>query len=367
MNKTVQIVVIAVFVVVGYGVWHYKGSIPFLGNENVASASKPRERPPQGVVAAGIEVKSLPRVITAVGTARANESVDITSKVTAKIQSVNFTEGQSVKAGSLLIQLDDTELRANLAESEAERDNSQKLYDRALKLYATKNTPKAQVDLLLSELQAGEAKILADKARINDHKIRAPFSGKLGLREVSVGSLIRPGDMITTLDDTSVIKIDFDLPESFLAEVSPNQAFSAYSVAYPDLVFEGTVETIATRIDPVTRAVRIRGIVPNEEGLLKPGMFLRINLQVTVDENVSMIPEEALVTTATGHYVFSIEGDTANRTPVEIGRRTKGLVEIVKGLNEDDIVVIEGLQKIRSGADVAVTMAPSAMANEASQ
>ncbi len=367
MNKTVQIVVVAAFVVAGYGIWHYKGSIPFLGNENVASASKPRERPPQGVVAAGIEVKSLPRVITAVGTARANESVDITSKVTAKIEDVNFSEGQTVKAGDLLIQLDDTELRANLAESEAERDNSQKLYDRALKLYATKNTPKAQVDLLLSELQAGEAKILADKARINDHKIRAPFSGKLGLREVSVGSLIRPGDMITTLDDTSVIKIDFDLPESFLAEVGANQAFSAISVAYPDRVFEGTVETIATRIDPVTRAVRIRGLVPNEDGLLKPGMFLRINLQVTVDDNVLMIAEEALVTTATGHYVFSIEDNTANRTPVEIGRRLKGLVEIVEGLDQDDIVVVEGLQKVRNGASVAVTMAPSAMANEATQ
>lgn len=367
MNKTVQIVVIAAFVVAGYGIWHYKGSIPFLGNENVASASKPRERPPQGVVAASIEVKSLPRTITAVGTARANESVDITSKVTAKIQSVNFAEGQSVKAGDLLVQLDDTELRANLAESEAERDNSQKLYDRALKLYATKNTPKAQVDLLLSELQAGEAKILADKARISDHKIKAPFSGKLGLREVSVGSLIRPGDMITTLDDTSVIKIDFDLPESFLAEVGPKQAFSAYSVAYPDKVFEGNVETIATRIDPVTRAVRIRGLVPNKDGLLKPGMFLRINLQVTIDENILMIAEEALVTTASGQYVFAVKNSTAARTQVEIGRRYNGLVEITDGLDKEDIVIVEGLQKVRNGAPVAVTFAPSAMVNEASQ
>ncbi|PHQ71131.1 MAG: efflux transporter periplasmic adaptor subunit, partial [Sneathiella sp.] len=234
MKKTTQIVVILAAVAVGYAVWHFKENLPIIGEGNVASASKPSSRPPLGVVVADVVLQTLPRTIRAVGTAKANESVDITSKVTAKIKSLNFKEGQSVKTDSLLVQLDDAELQANLTESEAERDNSQKLYDRSLKLYTTKNVPKAQVDLLLSQLQASEAKILADKARIDDHKIRAPFAGKLGLREVSVGSLIRPGDLITTLDDTEIIKVDFDLAELFLADVGPDQDFEAKSVAYPD-------------------------------------------------------------------------------------------------------------------------------------
>jgi len=367
MKKTTQIVVIVAAVAVGFAAWHFKGSIPYFAEENVASASRSSARPPQGVVAASIVLKTLPRTITAVGTANANESVDVTSKVTAKINNLNFNEGQSVKAGTLLVQLDDTELQASLTESEAERNNSQKLYDRALKLYTTKNIPKAQVDLLLSELQASEAKILGDKARIADHKIRAPFAGKLGLREVSVGSLIRPGDIITTLDDTDVIKVDFDLPESFLAEIGPDQGFEAKSVAYPDRVFDGKVQTIATRVDPTTRAVRIRGLVPNDDGLLKPGMFLSINLRVGVDEDVLLVAEEAVVTTIGGHHVYTVIEDKAKRSPIKIGRRVNGLVEVLEGLGKDDVVITEGLQKVKDGSPVKVSMAASKVASEAKQ
>jgi membrane fusion protein (multidrug efflux system) len=272
-----------------------------------------------------------------------------------------------VKAGSLLVQMDDTELRANLAESEAERDNRQKLYDRALKLYASKNIPKAQVDLLLSELQASEAKIMADKARISDYQIRAPFAGKLGLREVSLGSLVRPADVITTLDDTDTIKVDFDLPESFLAEIDSGQAFHAKTVAYPDRVFEGFVETIATRINPATRSVRVRGVVPNKNGLMKPGMFLAVELQISLDTDVPMLAEEALVTTVNGHYVYAILEDKAIRSPVKIGRRVRGFVEIVDGLDKGAVVITEGLQKVKDGSSVNVTIVTPEVAVEATQ
>ncbi|MCF8466681.1 MAG: efflux RND transporter periplasmic adaptor subunit [Sneathiella sp.] len=352
MKKTTQLIIILVLAGLGYGVWHFQDSLPFIGKEKAAAEAKRPAQRPQKVVVATVVRQALPRTITAVGTAKASESVDITSKVAAKINSLNFSEGQKVKVGTLLVQLDDTELEANLTESQAERDNAQKLYDRALKLYATKNVPKAQVDLLLSELQAAEAKVSADKARIGDYRIRAPFSGTLGFREASVGALVRPGDVITTLDDTRTIKIDFDLPESYLAEIHPKQKFSAVSVAYPGKVFEGTVGTIATRVDDVTRSVRVRGLVPNDEDILKPGMFLSVELQVSVDSDALIVAEEAIVLTISGPHVYAVRDGKAVRTPIITGRRIKGFAEIIEGLNEGDEVVVEGLQKVKDGSPV---------------
>lgn len=356
MKNSNQIVIILVVVALGYAVWHFKSDLPFLGGEQIAAASKPRERPPQGVIVSEVFRKELPRIITAVGTAKANESVDITSKVSGIIKSLNFSEGQEISLGAILVQMDDAEFRANLTESEAERDNRQKLYDRALKLFETRNVPKAQVDLLLSELLASQAKIAADEARISDYVIKAPFSGVLGFREVSVGSLVKPGDVITTLDDMEQIKIDFYLPERILADIRPDQEFQAISVAYPGKVFQGVVGIIATRVDEVTRAVRVRGFVPNNDKLLKPGMFLSIRLQVSIDTDALMVSEEAVVTTINGHHVYAVSDDKAIRTPIEIGRRTRGLVEVIDGLSEEDRVIVEGLQKVKDGAPVLPTL-----------
>lgn len=357
MGKTAQLIIVLVIAVLGYGAWQYQDRLPFLGASTDAPAAKTRPQRPQSVIVSAVVNRPLPRNITAVGTARANESVVITSKVTGKINRLNFSEGQKVDAGKLLVQLDDTELRANLNESEATRDNAQKLYDRALKLYETRNVAKAQVDLLYSELLAAEAAVAADQARINDYRIVAPFSGILGFREVSVGSLVQPGVTITTLDDMDTIKVDFDLPENRVADVRPGQNFKAQSVAYPDRVFDGTVQTVSTRVSDVTRSIRVRGAVPNEDALLKPGMFLSVELQVSVDENALMVPEEAVVLTISGPLVYAVRDGKAMRTPIKLGRRINGFAEIIDGLDEGDQVIVEGLQKVKDGAPVDVSQA----------
>tara|TARA_R110002110_G_scaffold98590_2_gene252239 strand:- start:5426 stop:6520 length:1095 start_codon:yes stop_codon:yes gene_type:complete len=357
MGKTAQLIIILVVAALGYGAWQYQDRLPFLGNGNETPEAKTRPQRPQSVIVSAVVNRPLPRNITAVGTARANESVVITSKVTGKINTLNFSEGQKVEVGKLLVQLDDTELRANLNESQAARDNARKLYDRALKLYEARNVAKAQVDLLYSELLASEAAVEAQKARINDYRIVAPFSGVLGFREVSVGSLVQPGVTITTLDDTETIKVDFDLPENRVADVQPGQNFNAQSVAYPDAVFDGTVKTISTRVNDVTRAIRVRGVVPNDKALLKPGMFLSVQLQVSIDENALMVPEEAVVLTISGPLVYAVRDGKAMRTPIKLGRRINGFAEIVEGLDEGDQVIVEGLQKVKDGAPVDVSMA----------
>ncbi|MFT6556896.1 efflux RND transporter periplasmic adaptor subunit, partial [Sneathiella sp.] len=303
-----QIIILVLLLAVGFGAWHYKDELPFIGASEQAGEKSPRRKARAvSVIAEPVQVRDLQRTISAVGSLKALEAVDITSKVTAKILSLQFEEGSFVEKGTVLFTLDATEPKAELAESQAELINSRKLYERTLKLFKSGNSPKARVDLLLSELQIAEAKVAANKARLNDYEVKAPFSGKLGFRQVSAGSLVRPGDVITTLDDVSSLKLDFNLPESYLAHIREGQDFQAISVAYADRLFDGKVQIISTRVDPVTRAVQVRGLLLNKDGLLKPGMFLSVRLQTGLQKNAVMVPEQSIVVSAAGHFVFVIK------------------------------------------------------------
>lgn len=338
----------------GYFGWQYKDHLPFLGASEEKAASGKRRRGGRAplVITASVQLQDLRQTVTAVGTLQAKDSIDVTAKVTAKILKIHFSEGAVAQKGETLVTLDSTEPRAQLAESRAELINSRKLYERTLKLYKSGNSPKARVDLLLSEMQIAEAKVAAGNARLNDFVIKAPFSGRLGFKDASVGALVRPGDRITTLDNIAQLQLDFDLPESHLANVKNDQSFQAVSVAYPEKQFNGAVQTISTRIDPVTRSVRIRGLLQNPDDLLKPGMFLSVQLQTGFVKNAIMVPEEAIVISAAGHFVYVVEGDVSFRREVKIGERTRGWAQITEGVTKDDIVVTEGLQKVRDGQKI---------------
>ncbi len=191
-------------------------------------------------------------------------------------------------------------------------------------------------------------------ARLADRLIRAPFSGVLGFREVSPGALITPGSLITTLDDTSIIKLDFPIPEAFLATLEIGQEVIARSVTYPGRTFQGRVTGIDSRVDPVTRAVTVRAALPNPEGLLKPGKLLTVELIKDRRQSL-MIPEEALVPLRDQQFVFVVnDDDTVDRVEVDIGRRRPGSVEVLSGLSEQQQVVIEGTNRIGPGSPVTI-------------
>lgn len=354
MKISGQIFLFVLFLIGGYLGWQYKAHIPFLAEAEKSNPFADQGQRAVNVITARVQQRDLPRIVTAVGTVLANESVDITTKVSAKILKLQFSEGSFVKKGTPLVYLDANEMEAGLAESQAELENSRKLYQRSLKLYKTKNVPKARVDLLLSELQIAKAKVSAGKARLDDFIIKAPFSGVLGFREVSVGALIRPADVITTLDDITSLKLDFDLPESHLARVNQGQLFIARSVAFEGRDFSGLVQTVSTRIDPVTRAVRVRGRIPNDQGELKPGMFLSVELQTGVQSNATLVPEHAVTISAAGHFVYTIVDNIAYRKSVAVGYRSEGWVQILSGLDGATEVITEGLQKVKDGQPVTV-------------
>jgi membrane fusion protein (multidrug efflux system) len=201
-------------------------------------------------------------------------------------------------------------------------------------------------------LQAAEARAEATAARLADMTITAPFAGKLGLRRISVGTLIQAGTMITTLDDTSIIKMDFSIPETLLASVAPGQTIDAHTDAFPDRHFIGTVRTVDSRIDPTTRAFEVRAEIPNADGILKPGMLLTLDLTLAKREAALLIPEEALVPQGDKQYVFVVQDGKARRREIEIGTRMKGTVEVRRGLAADATVLIGGTQRVRDGSAV---------------
>jgi membrane fusion protein (multidrug efflux system) len=314
------------------------------------------------VVAVPVRSERLSFEIEALGTARASESVDVTAKVANQVTAVRFAEGQQVSRGAVLVELDGAQARADLAVAEAALAESRSQYQRSRELYATKVLSESQIEQIEATYKANEARVAAARARLGDTVVRAPFAGRVGLRRVSVGSLISPGTVITTLDDTGTIKLDFTIPETFLAVVRPGLAIAATSVAYPDAKFSGSVASVDSRVDPATRSVTVRAVLPNPEGLLKPGMFLTVRLSRGAVDAL-LVPEHALVPEQGDVFVFVVTGEAAEKRRVRIGQRRVGDVQVVEGLSEGDLVVTEGTQKLRDGATVSLEGAAPAAAS----
>jgi membrane fusion protein (multidrug efflux system) len=304
-----------------------------------------------GVLLETARAESFPYEIEALGTANANEAVSITAKVSNLITAIHFEEGQQVRRGQVLVELDGAQAKADLAAARAELSDSRSQFRRAEELRATQALSQSELERLEAMLLGNEARVQAAEARVADTVIRAPFDGRVGLRRVSVGSLISPGTVITTLDDTRTIKLDFSVPENFISVLREGMSIVAGSAAWPQRQFNGEVASIDSRVDPVTRSVIVRALVPNPEDMLKPGMFLTLKLRQPRDE-VVMISEEALVPEEGRQFVFVVEEATAHRREVQLGRRKPGEVEILSGLAAGERIVVEGTQRISDGARV---------------
>lgn len=316
---------------------------------------------PVAVITADAQRRVINVGIEAIGTANANEAVSVTSKTSNIVTAIHFTDGQAVRAGEVLVELDREQATADLAAATAAFEESRSQFNRSRELLATQALSKAQYEQLEATMKANEARVAAARARLADTYIRAPFAGRVGLRRVSLGTLINPGTVITTLDDTSSIKVDFAVPELYVGELRAGQAVVARTGAYPGRLFTGRVTSIDSRVDPATRAVTVRAVVPNRDAALKPGMFLTVDLSQDNRPGV-VIPEEALVPEQARQFVYVVRDGAVDKREVTLGRREPGYVEITNGLEAGDRVVIEGTLKLRQGAPVRELGAPAAAA-----
>jgi membrane fusion protein (multidrug efflux system) len=303
------------------------------------------------VITAEVRAERLASQLTALGTAHANESVEITSKTSNTVTAVRFRDGELVRKGQILVELDGAQARADLAAAEAARADSASQVKRSRELLSTRVVSEAQYEQLEATMKANEARVDAARSRVADTVIRAPFSGRVGLRRISVGSLVNPGTTIATLDDSSVIKVDFAVPENFLASLREGLMIHATAAAFPDREFAGRVAGVDSRIDAVSRSVIVRAVVPNPDGELKPGMFLNVRL-ARDERDALMIPEAALMPEQSRQFLYVVEDGRASRREVRIGRREPGRVEVIAGLKPGERVVVEGTQKVREGGAV---------------
>jgi membrane fusion protein (multidrug efflux system) len=305
-----------------------------------------------------VKTERLASSISALGTARANEAVEVTSKVSNIVTAVRFADGQRVREGQVLVELDSAQARADLAAAEAASAESASQVKRSRELINTRTISESQFEQLEATMKANDARVAAARSRLDDTVIRAPFAGRVGLRRVSVGSLISPGTTITTLDDISVIKVDFSVPENLLAGLREGLKVTAIAAAFPGREFGGTVSGVDSRVDPVSRSVTVRANVPNPDLALKPGMFLNVSL-ARDEHDALMVPEAALVPEQSRQFLFMVEEGRAVRREVRIGRRQPGRVEVVGGLRAGEEVIVEGTQKVRDGGSVRVVERPA--------
>jgi membrane fusion protein (multidrug efflux system) len=305
------------------------------------------------VLTAEVRLAVIDTGLEAIGTAVSNEAVSITAKTSNIVTAIHFQDGQMVKARDVLVELDHAQVTAELASAQADYANSVSLFNRSKELAAMQSLSKAQFEQLETNMKSNEAKVAAIQARLSDTYIRAPFSGRVGLRRVSLGALINPGTVITTLDDLSMVKVDFAVPDVFVAELGRAQAVAAKTAAYPGRKFIGKVASVDSRIDPSSRSIIVRALLPNQDLALKPGMFLTVSMDRD-QRKALVIPEEALVPEQARQFVYVIlPGDKVSKREVRIGRRQPGEVEVVEGLVYKDRVVVEGTLKLREGASVS--------------
>lgn len=298
--------------------------------------------------------------IEAIGTARADESVTITAKTADTVGAINFTEGQEVEAGAILVEMTSTQQAADLVSARAELREAEKAYQRAADLVARGIAARASLDTATANRDAARGRVQAIEARLADTIVKAPFAGVVGLRNVSVGSYVSPGNVITTLDSIATIKGDFTIPERYLALLKTGLSLEVMVVAYPEATFKGSISSVDTRIDPVTRAITVRAELPNPDRRLKPGMLMSVSLLVGEHQAIA-VPESALVSQGDKRYVFLIDGESkAQRVEVKTGLVKPGSVEILAGLKEGDRIVTQGTNKVIPGQPVRVSDAPPA-------
>jgi membrane fusion protein (multidrug efflux system) len=326
------------------------------GNDTVHAATGPGDKP-RHVIVAPVVIREISDRVEALGTARANESVNITANVSEKIRKIHFEDGQQVKTGEILAVLNYAEEQANLKQAQAFRGERKLALERLLQLDERKLAAEDEIDRTRLELAQADASITAIQARINDRVIRAPFDGIIGLRYISVGALVESGELIATLDDTSQIKLDFSVPAMFLAELKPGLKIKARATALDNKEYLGAVKSIDSRVDPVTRSVQVRAVLPNPDGSILPGILMQVDLLRNTRQAI-VIPEAALLPLAKRQYVMvrvNKDGkDTVEKRDVEIGIRLPGYVEILSGLSSDEYVVTHGNSRVGPGDSLDV-------------
>lgn len=326
-------------------------AVALIGCKAERDAAPPRQ-PLVAVTTVTLAPTAWRNTLDVVGTARAHESVVLTAKITETVRKINFSDGQKVNAGDVLVEMTAGQQVAALAEAQAMAVDSSSQYKRQQDLVDKGTISRSVFDTAKASRDSGAARVNALRAQLADRVVTAPFSGVLGLRQVSLGALVTPGTVITTLDDVSTIRFDFPVAEVYLAALAPGHEVIARSAAYPGREFLGKVVSLDSRVDEISRAVIVRAEIPNPDGLLRGGMLLTASVLQPERETLA-VPEIVIVQIGLESTVFRVGADNkVEQVKVKLGARRRGEVEVLEGLNAGDRIVVDGVVKLRSGATI---------------
>ncbi|WP_374682116.1 efflux RND transporter periplasmic adaptor subunit [Accumulibacter sp.] len=361
-NHRFLVLAAAMLGLVAVGYLAYTGfrlpSAPTLPAAPASGAGKEAARPappgafPMAVETARVEASELAVDATAVGSLRSNESVVLRPEIAGRIASINFKDGVAVSKGALLVALDDATQAAEFDQAKAALALAQANQQRTQDLFAKKFVSGQALDNTQAALKVQEAALALAQARLAKTRIRAPFSGVLGIRNVSVGDYVKEGQELINIEDIGTLKVDFRLPESYLAQLSPGQPLEVSSDALPGQVFAAVLEAINPLVEASGRAISLRAQLANRERKLRPGMFVRVRLIFDRRDKVLLIPEQALVPDSKAPYVYRVVDGQAQRVPIKTGLRRNAQVEVVAGLSAGDEIITAGQLKLRDGAPV---------------
>lgn len=307
------------------------------------------------VEAVRVATGTMTKRITTIGKLRANEEVMLRSEMAGRITEISFKEGEAVEKGDVLIRFEDADAAAEVTLAEAELALRQADYDRIAKLHSQKIESVKKFDEVKAHLETAKAKLEKAKAQLEKTKIVAPFSGNIGLIDVSVGAYVQAAQDLVKLVDNSPIKIDFKVPEQNVHDVGVGQTAEMILDGFAGETFIATVASVDASLDAVSHSLSLRATCPNDDGRLRAGMFASISLIVGEKGNTIMVPESAVTRDGDREFVWAVHSGRAGRRRVITGTREKGKVEILQGLRSDELVVTAGQIKLGEGTSINIT------------
>lgn len=303
-----------------------------------------------GIVVSG---SSLEENISSIGTLMANEEAELRAEIQGRIAAINFTEGTNVAQGTLLIKLNDSDLKAQLLKLEANLKLQKENAARQKKLFEMNGVSRQQFDEATTLVNSTEADIAFTKAQIEKTEIRAPFSGIIGLRNISTGRVVGPNDIIASVQQINPVKLDFSIPEKYSSLVSKGSEVQ-FTVDNNSAIQTAKIYAMEPKIDPQTRTVRVRAAAPNAEGKLIPGSFARVMFSISKSDNSILIPTQSVIPVLKGKKVMVVRNGLAVSQMVTTGVRQEKEIEILEGLKPGDTVLTTGLMQVRDSMMVQV-------------
>jgi membrane fusion protein (multidrug efflux system) len=343
-----QLIVIAILAGAGWGGWE-------LWREHAEATPQAEEnaRPAPGVVVAPAVRERIERTVAAVGVARPQRAVELATVSGGRVVELGFAGGDLVREGQMLLRLDDVAERADLKEAEAALERARNAFARAETLLEQRRIAQTDHDAARSDLAAAQANVDRANKALEDRTLAAPFDGRVGYTTIERGAVINAQTPITYIVDASALNIDFAIPERFYGEVSRGSPVRVETDIYPGERFIGELTSVGARIDTVSRSFNARATIANPDGRLPADAFMRVTLVLTAREGV-LAPEEAVVAEGGRNYVYVVRDGRAERREVEVGLRSEGAAEIVAGVDDGEVVIVRGVQKVGDGRPVRI-------------